>query len=478
MSRIIAILAVFLTSFQSVAAPTQPEELESYIRSEYSKLEIPGLAFLTFDSNGVRNSLFLGMTEEQGVPISLHTPFAIGSISKSFTAIAVQRAVEQGRISLSDKLSKFVNVEGYFDDISLEDLLKHQSGFSTYQGNLNHTNSQQGRDALLSSVELAIQQDESRQSKGKFWYSNLNYQLLGYVLERVYQLPFEEIIQAQIFDVLNMSDSFVGQPQRAGVHFAQAHRFWFLNPVLFPQPIAKLAEPQGGIYTSAQDLMLYLGDLMSEKPRLLTRESADLLWSTEKIENQLSYGLGWFVRNSNNGPLHVFHGGLNAGYKAEVGFVPREQRGFILLTNASDGFIYSEVTKFTENIRNISFGEPIREVSQFRLQNIAILSVVILLAIAFLLSGLRFVKRLSESVSNSPSSSLSRSLLLYSFATSAVAWLLAIYVPQKMNVNLAGIKLFHPDIGWIISIIVVVLLVLSVLAIGALIRLLISPRSV
>ena len=140
------------------------------------------------------------------------TAFLTGSISKSFTALAVMQLVEAGKVDLDAEVSQYL--DGFSGRpagaITIRQLLSHTSGFSTLQGNASHTgcHRRKGRACApgrpsLHGVTPAYEPDE------RWEYSNTNYQILGRLIEVVSGQEFQAYIAANILEPVGMEHSFV-----------------------------------------------------------------------------------------------------------------------------------------------------------------------------------------------------------------------------------------------------------------------------
>ncbi|MFZ0014471.1 MAG: serine hydrolase domain-containing protein, partial [Acidimicrobiia bacterium] len=173
---------------------------------------VPGLAYAVvvdgeITSVGARGVVELGRDTE----VTPDTPFATGSISKSFTALAVMQLVEAGEVDLDTEVSQYL--EGFSGlpagAITIRQLLSHTSGFSTLQGNESHTDVTGGKDELarrvagLADVTPAYRPDE------RWEYSNTNYQILGRLIEVVSGQEYQAYVTANILEPVGMEHSFV-----------------------------------------------------------------------------------------------------------------------------------------------------------------------------------------------------------------------------------------------------------------------------
>ena len=139
---------------------------------------IPGMAVIVVNKDEV---LF---AEAYGNCESIDTPFIIGSMSKSFTALAIMQLVEQGKIDLDTPISDYIDVSLYLKNtldgnrITVRQLLNHTSGLGTYQ--------------RFGSAKIT-------DSYGKYEYANVNYGLLGKIIESVSGKSYSDYVEQYIF---------------------------------------------------------------------------------------------------------------------------------------------------------------------------------------------------------------------------------------------------------------------------------------
>ena len=140
------------------------ESIDAQIAEDVKKYHIPGMAVMVVDKDDI---LF---SNTYGNCMDLDTPFIIGSMSKSFTAVAIMQFVEDGKINLDDSILDYIDAAEWFvqdsdcEKITVRNLLNHTSGITTYQrfGKLEITD-----------------------SYGQHVYANVNYGLLGLIIESV-----------------------------------------------------------------------------------------------------------------------------------------------------------------------------------------------------------------------------------------------------------------------------------------------------
>ena len=194
-----------------------------------------------------------------------HTPVVIGSVGKSITALAVRQLVEAGRLDLNSPMTRYVPwfslaaPAATTDLITIGRLLDHTSGLSTadgqdpdwYEPGLTPTDVARG----LASVGLNRQ-------VGTYEYSNLNYVLLGVVIETVTGQSYDEYVQEHIFGPLGMAQSYTtleAVPSSPGL--AGGHRYLYGAPVPITEPYPTAIVPAGYQISSAEDMARFVAAL-------------------------------------------------------------------------------------------------------------------------------------------------------------------------------------------------------------------------
>jgi CubicO group peptidase (beta-lactamase class C family) len=153
-----------------------------------------------------------------GISADEDTPFYIGSITKSMTALAVMRLVEEGKVDLmapaTAYIPEFKMADPRFASIRVHDLLRQSSGLSTAQGvsylGLAPSVTMGDLIARLSSARLASEPGS------RYEYSNYNYVLLGEIVERVSGLPYAAYMKARVFEPLGMARTTASRAEAVG----------------------------------------------------------------------------------------------------------------------------------------------------------------------------------------------------------------------------------------------------------------------
>ena len=182
-------LAVFALGFCAATHAGVPEgSREDFIDSEMPASGVPGLAYAVVADGEITSVGARGVVKIAGdTEVTPDTPFLIGSISKSFTALAVMQLVEAGEVDLDTEVSQYLDgfAGGPAGAITVRQLLSHTSGFSTLQGNASHTDATSGEDELARRVDGLAEMEPAYQPDERWEYSNANYLILGRLIEVV-----------------------------------------------------------------------------------------------------------------------------------------------------------------------------------------------------------------------------------------------------------------------------------------------------
>ena len=325
----IVLAAVFLSAVASAQQTFLPEEkiaeIDAFVEERLRALEIPGAALVLIDNGEIVYARGYGLTQKNGTPVSEKTPFEVGSVSKSFTALALMQLVDEGKLNLDDPVVKHIpwfqtSNKEVSDKITVRHLLAHRSGLSTVVGNRNQDGGSNSPDAMvsatreLSSVTLKTPPGEHHE------YSNANYHVLGLLLEVLEDDSFENIIESRILTADFMPNSYVSTRPRLDPAPAKGHRYWFTWPVPFERSRGRETLGAGGITASAEDLANYILTYMHSGIGDKHTGMTAMMTPYEDAPGG-QYGLGWYIRDYPDYQV-VWHGGQNAGFECVVLFSP------------------------------------------------------------------------------------------------------------------------------------------------------------
>ncbi|MEM8935648.1 MAG: serine hydrolase domain-containing protein [Pseudomonadota bacterium] len=311
------------------------ESTEDFVAAELRAAGAPGLAYVAVDNGAITAHAYGQVRAGGSEKVSPHTRFVIGSISKSFTALAIMMLVEAGAVDLDGKVSQYLDVfqERPTGKITVRQLLSHTSGYSTKQGNDTHTDETDNGDDLQRQVAQIAAWSPAHTPDARWQYSNANYIILGVLIERVSGETFASFIESKILDPLGMEQSFVAD-DGATVTFAVGHQPWFGGKRPFEyKRTARVTAPAGGVVSTASDLGLYLAMMLNDADDLISAKSKAAMMRPASAASPF-YGLGWYI-NTDNGD--AYHGGLSPGIETRATLSREENKGVVVLINANSG---------------------------------------------------------------------------------------------------------------------------------------------
>jgi CubicO group peptidase (beta-lactamase class C family) len=285
---------------------------------------------------GVKNALANTQNDVNSI-------FRIYSVTKTFTSTVILRLAEEGKLSLSDRLSKFYPGFPKGDSITIEHLLTHTAGIYDYtRGNTMPDQTEQSFIQFIQTKPLDF-------SPGTSWsYSNSGYWLLGFIIGKVTGIPYEAAVTKYIFKPLHMNNSgfdfkhLVDKNKTTGYAiFAESRK---KEAVVYDPPGPFAA---GAIYSTVGDLYKFHQGLQ----RGTIVKAATLKKAYTPFKN--NYGYGWII-GAFEGKQVVSHSGGAAGYRSNFVRVPEEDICIILLNNHENAF----VDMITKNLLNILFDKP------------------------------------------------------------------------------------------------------------------------
>jgi CubicO group peptidase (beta-lactamase class C family) len=382
------------------------------------------------------------------------TPFIIGSLTKSFTAMAILQLVDQGLIDIDQPVQNYIPWfeiadEGESGKITVRHLLNQISGFSSFDGRTRFTDSDVSANALEARVRELKSLNLTAPVGEKFIYSNINYDVLGLIVQMVSGMHYEDYIEQNIFTPLNMTNSYTDKETAIKNNLAVGYNYFAGKPfaaVDVPYPRKLIAS--GFLVTSGLDLGNYmiaqLNEGRFENSQLLSNDSMSNYHAPQKG----SYAMGWFSQGINNKEI-ITHDGLVSNYKASVGLLPSEGWGVALLVNGQDMIFDGAARDLSLNVMRIMAGEEVVP-ETYSLTEIVFYLIVVILVLQ--LVGIRrtFLLIKNWQINFPPLNwkSYSRYIVLPFILSLLLALSIFFVIPLLELIPWSGLLLFAPD-AWI-----------------------------
>ncbi len=301
---------------------------------------IPGLALGIVQGDQIVHVRGFGVADPAKTPVTPQTTFSIGSLTKSFTALAVMQLVEGHRLELDTPVQHYLTWFRLADPdasalITLRQLLNHTSGLPRDIDAPGLSADGQAPEPLAW-MPSALRTVELEQPAGTYSYSNLGYQVLALVIQQAAGQPYEAYVREHIFGPLAMGQSF-GSIQEAAPHqMAEGYHYWFGVPVAAGPPPYRRGPGNGGLFSSAEDMARYLiahlNGGRSGQAALLSPEGIAELHRPAVVRTGGHYAMGWGVQTGS--PLILAHSGQSYSYFARMVLVPEHRWGVVVLQNS------------------------------------------------------------------------------------------------------------------------------------------------
>ena len=283
---------------------------------------------------------------ETGAPVNQSTTFRIGSVTKMFTSVMILQLQEEGKLSISDKLSKYYPEFPSADKISIKNMLYHESGihnFTDEEEYFNYMESPQTREEMLSRM-LSYPLDFNPGEKHS--YSNSNYVLLGYIIEQATGSVYKTELENRIVKPLGLKSTKSGFPGDAekeeALSFVDGSVKWL------PSPETHLSIPHGAgmIVSTPADVAGFVEGLFQGK--LLADSSLDAMTRMDR-----NFGMGIFFMPFFDKKGYGHTGGIDGFVSIAIHF-PKDSLSLAICLN---GLRYG-INDITAGVINSFYDRP------------------------------------------------------------------------------------------------------------------------
>lgn len=350
MTRILSALFALLLVHVPAASPAQPltaeqtAQIDRLVAAKLQEMSVPSASVAIVRDGKIVLAKAYGRASET-IPVSqADLPYQIASISKQFTAMALLLLEDEGKLSLDDKLSKYVPDISGADRITLRQLLDHTSGLQDYWPQ-DYSFEAMSRPATPNIILDRWAKKPLDFQPGEQWqYSNTGYVAAGLIVEQVSGQPLMQFLRQRIFNPLGMT-SVVSQDDAIGRRFPSGYGRYALGPVRAVTPAGR-----GWLY-AAGELSMTAADLAKwniarMNRALLPRDDWEAQETTTKLNNgtDTTYGLGVYNRTA-GGRRIISHGGESVGFLSTNNVYPAERASITVLTNSWSASAYGQISR-------------------------------------------------------------------------------------------------------------------------------------
>ena len=275
---------------------------------------------------------------ERNIAAGPHTMYSLASISKPFTATAIMKLVEQGKIQLDRPVNDYLGaarITGLAGDasrVTVRQVMSHTAGlplhWQFFYANADYRRPEM--DTTISRYGIVVYPPGT-----VYHYSNLGYGILDYIVSRTSGRSYADYMRDEIFRPLGLTHTSVDIAPGLERHVAQRY-----DASLKPIPFYTFDHPGGSaVYSSAHDLvrfgMFHLKNRLPGQQRILADATVDAMQRIQTPDTTNGYALGWSVARDDNGYRKVAHTGGMPGVNTVLNLYPSENLAVVVLANQS-----------------------------------------------------------------------------------------------------------------------------------------------
>ena len=335
----VVVLGFAIQAFsQTQLAPDSAEKIDKLVADTLARTGVPSASIAVVKDGALVYVKAYGDAKvEPKVPATTQMRYSIGSISKQFTAAAILLLQEQGKLSLDDKVAKYIPDLTRANEVTIRQLLSHTSGYQDYwpQDYVMRPMLEPITARKLMDTWAKIPLDFEPGTKWQ--YSNTNYVIAGVIVEKVAGMPFFQYLQQNIFKPLGMTSVLDADQER----LTESDPIGYVRYALGPVRVAP-KEGKGWLFAAGQLAMtpedLAKWDISIMEGKLLKPASYLALGTETLLRDGLgtNYGLGVTVTSALNRRA-LSHGGGVSGFTSTNIAFPDDRVAVVVLTNQDSG---------------------------------------------------------------------------------------------------------------------------------------------
>lgn len=353
MKKIVSVsffLLFIITCTQAQAAADKKvlKKIDQMISAGYRSIA-PGCAVLIAKKGEVIYKKAFGIANlELNVPMRTEMVFRIGSVTKQYTAIAILKLMEEGKISLRDSVQHYIKSVPYKGHtITIKNLLTHTSGIKGYDGLDFH---------IPNAIRIDFSPKQWIDSLAnlpldfipgtKFNYSNSNYLMLGYIIEQVSGKSYKNYLAENIFKPAGLSATYYDSPlmiimNRADGYIKDSLTFRNADYISMSHVYST-----GALVSTIADLYKWHTALHTYK--IVKKETLEKAFTPFRLSDgsQSQYGYGWFIMNI-QGSQSIGHGGAIDGFRSMEIYFPEQDLFIVALFNSEENSFFSLIESIT-----------------------------------------------------------------------------------------------------------------------------------
>ncbi len=321
--KVLALILWISTGFSGLATAQDFSKLDQFLDSLQMHDKFMGNILLSHEDKVIYERSIGFHDSEAGEKLTEASRFRVGSISKMFTTSLVLKSVEEGKLSLEQPLSDFYPQVKNAEKITISHLLQHRSGIHNFTNDevyMTYYLNPQTEEFMVEQI-VAGGSDFEPDSKGE--YSNSNFVLLTYILEKVNHHSYADLIKEYITSPLRLKGTYVGKaPEKE-----ETKSYKFGDGKWVFEPLTDMSVPvgAGAIVSTTTDLAKFIEVLYAGK--IVSEESLGLMM---EMEDGFGRGMFQFPYGVQKGYGH--NGGID-GFHSHLSYFPEEKLSVVSLSN-------------------------------------------------------------------------------------------------------------------------------------------------
>lgn len=336
---LLTLLTILSCKKEKTNATTSISVLEIYsdslFKSSLDSTTIAGGTILVHQKGETLLKKSYGLASlELEVPMPENAIFEIGSVTKQFTAVAILKLVEAGKLAFEDDFTKYLDYDTKGRKVTIDQLLNHTSGIASYTeieefGSL--VPQDLPRDTLIRILET---KDFLFEPGEALIYNNSAYFILGLIIEKVTEKTYEEYLKEIIFNPLGMNNTYYCSTSK--VLKNKAYGYDYTPEGLNQKQYLNHAWPYaaGSLCSTTEDLLIWMKAIHAGK--LLSTEQYQELITPKNLNNgtPIRYAMG-LAHFNNYGNEEISHGGGIPGFLTQTNYFPEQDLYIISITNTA-----------------------------------------------------------------------------------------------------------------------------------------------
>lgn len=320
----LATVVLSLTGFSQIPDKTK---LDNYFDTLEAHNKFMGSVSVSQNGNIIYSKSIGFADVENRIPADENTKYRIGSISKTFTTVLVFKAIEEKKLSLDQTLDQFFPAIQHAEKITIKMLLSHRSGIHNFTNDPDYLTWNTQAKTEKEMVDLIAQKGSDFEPDSKAAYSNSNFVLLTYILEKTFKKPYAELLARYITKPIGLTNTYYGG--KINIHNKECYSYRFAESwEREPETDISIPMGAGGIVSTSTDLVKFSDALFGGK--LLKKESIELM---KTVKDGFGSGL---IQLPFYGKISYGHTGGIDGFTSVFGYFADGNISYAMTSNGSN----------------------------------------------------------------------------------------------------------------------------------------------